>query len=258
MMIINGHAGHNPDGKIGCGAIGLIKESTQARKVNKYVMKYLKVAKHTVYDCTVNNGKSVSDVLDKIVTMCNLNASDLDYSIHFNSGRADKLGDNSIGGVEVLIYTDKDEKLLKTAKNVVDTISKQCGYKLRSDKTTPAGYEGVKIRKDLYFLKNTNAPAMLIECCFVDDKDDIEIYNAKKMAQAITVGMLNSFDIFKYTTKKKCKLYNSYGKKIGVIKKNTTCNIDKVKFINNKLYGRRKKYKQWILLKNLKVDTSQK
>ena len=34
-MKINVHAGHNPDGKIDCGAVGLIKESTEARKVKK-------------------------------------------------------------------------------------------------------------------------------------------------------------------------------------------------------------------------------
>lgn len=32
-MKINVHAGHNPDGKVSCGAIGLIKESTEAKKV---------------------------------------------------------------------------------------------------------------------------------------------------------------------------------------------------------------------------------
>lgn len=34
-MKFNVHAGHNPDGKIACGACGLIKESTEARKVKK-------------------------------------------------------------------------------------------------------------------------------------------------------------------------------------------------------------------------------
>lgn len=32
-MIINVHAGHNPDGKVACGAIGIIRESTEARNV---------------------------------------------------------------------------------------------------------------------------------------------------------------------------------------------------------------------------------
>ena len=70
-MKINVHAGHNPDGKIACGAVGLIKESTQARKVKGYVIKYLKAAGHTVYDCTCNNGTSQSDVLNRIGTKCN-------------------------------------------------------------------------------------------------------------------------------------------------------------------------------------------
>lgn len=41
-MKINVHAGHNPDGKIACGAVGLIQESTEARKVKKEVIKLLR------------------------------------------------------------------------------------------------------------------------------------------------------------------------------------------------------------------------
>ena len=41
-MKINVHAGHNPDGKIACGAVGLIKESTEARKVKKEVIRRLR------------------------------------------------------------------------------------------------------------------------------------------------------------------------------------------------------------------------
>ena len=47
-MKINIHAGHNPDGKIACGAVGLIKESTEARVVKDNVIQYLKKAGHTV------------------------------------------------------------------------------------------------------------------------------------------------------------------------------------------------------------------
>ena len=49
---------------------------------------------------------------------------------------------------------------------------------------------GVKVRKDLYYLRKTSAPAMLIECCFVDDKDDVKLYDYKKMAKAIVKGIL--------------------------------------------------------------------
>lgn len=48
----------------------------------------------------------------------------------------------------------------------------------------------MKTRTDLYVLRKTNAPAMLIECCFVDDKDDVKLYDAKRMAEAIVHGIL--------------------------------------------------------------------
>lgn len=31
---------------------------------------------------------------------------------------------------------------------------------------------------------------MLIECCFVDDKDDVKLYDAKRMAAAIVIGII--------------------------------------------------------------------
>ena len=71
MWTINVHAGHNPDGKNGSGVIGLIKESTEARKVKKQVIKYLRLWGCKVYDCTVDNGKNQKDVLEKIVKKCN-------------------------------------------------------------------------------------------------------------------------------------------------------------------------------------------
>lgn len=41
----------------------------------------------------------------------------------------------------------------------------------------------------LYVLKHTKAPAVLVECCFVDDKDDVELYDCQKMAAAIVYGI---------------------------------------------------------------------
>ena len=176
-MKINIHAGHNPDGKIASGAVGLIKESTQARKVKTKVISLLKEAGHTVYDCTVANGTSQSDVLNKIIKKCNAHDVDIDVSIHFNSGRNDKKGDGSIGGTEVLLYSDTS-KASDEAKRVLKKIN-ALGFKNR----------GIKIRKDLYYLKNTKAPAMLIECCFVDDKDDVKLFDVNKMAKAIAEGI---------------------------------------------------------------------
>ena len=82
-MIINVHAGHNPDGKVACGAVGLIRESTENRNVAAEVIAQLRGLGHTVYDCTVNDGINKQDVLKKIVTKCNAHDADLDVSIHF-------------------------------------------------------------------------------------------------------------------------------------------------------------------------------
>lgn len=176
-MKINIHAGHNPDGKIACGAVGLIKESTEARNVKNKVISMLKSQGHTVYDCTVDNGTSQNDILKKIVTKCNENAVDLDISIHFNSGANDKTGNNLTTGTEVFIYSTSS-KAKSYAQNIVNAIA-TLGFKNR----------GVKYSTSLYVLKNTKSPAILIECCFVDDKDDIKLYSIDTMAAAIVKGI---------------------------------------------------------------------
>lgn len=177
MAKYNVHAGHNPDGKTACGACGIIKESTEARKVKNYLISYLRAAGHTVYDCTCENGTIQSDVLKKIVRKCNAHKVSLDISIHFNSGAGDKKGNGKTTGTEVLIYSSKSASKGK-ASNICKSIA-ALGFKNR----------GVKVRNNLYVLKNTKSPALLIECCFVDDKDDCNKYSAKEMAKAIYKGI---------------------------------------------------------------------
>ena len=96
---------------------------------------------------------------------------------------------------------------------------------------------GVKARPDLYVLNSTKAPAMLIECCFVDDADDVKIYSAKKMAQAIVIGILNYYGVATFKTKRNIRAFNAKGKKVGSVKKNSACNIDKYAFIGGYLMG---------------------
>ena len=178
-MKFNIHAGHNQDGKVACGAVGLIKESTEARVVKDKVIQYLRKAGHTAYDCTVNDGTSQNDVLTKIVKKCNSRQVDLDVSIHFNAGANDSKGNGKSTGVEVLVYS-KDSKAYDEATRICNKLA-TFGFKNR----------GVKVREDLYFLRKTNAAALLIEVCFVDDKDDVDIFNknvdniSKAMAEAL-------------------------------------------------------------------------
>lgn len=168
---VNVSAGHNPDGKIASGAIGIIKESTEARRVTANVIKYLKQQGITAYDCTCNNGTSQKDVLRKICSKCNAHSVDLDVSIHFNSANG------SAKGVEVLYINNKISGI---ASRVSRTISEKLDLVNR----------GIKHRTDLYYLKNTKAQAILVECCFCDNKNDVSKYTAEKMAKAIVEGIL--------------------------------------------------------------------
>lgn len=175
-MIFNVHAGHNPDGKTACGAVGILKESTEARKVKDKIVELLKAQGHTVYDCTVDNGISSGDVLNKIVSKCNAHTADCDISIHFNAG-ANKTANGTTTGTEVYIYSFSS-KAKNTAQRIVNEIS-ALGFKNR----------GVKTSSSLYFLRKTKNPALLIECCFVDDPEDAALYNPEVMAQAVVKGI---------------------------------------------------------------------
>lgn len=186
-MVINIHAGHGPDGKIACGAVGLIRESTEARNVKDIVITLLRNLGHIVYDCTVDDGKNQSDVLQKIVKKTNANKADIDVSLHFNSGANDKGGNGKSTGVEVLLYKS-NSKAKPYAERVLNAIC-ALGFKNR----------GIKYRTDLYYLKKCSNPCMLVECCFVDDKDDVNLYKAQTMAQAIVNGIVGATNTTKPT-----------------------------------------------------------
>lgn len=166
------NAGHTLSAA-GSGAIGIKVESIETRKVAKEVIRLLKEGGHTVIDSTVDYTNSQSEYLKKAVDPANKNNCDLFVSIHFNAFNSRAFG------TEVLIYSN-DSKSKDEAERICKSIS-DFGFKNR----------GVKVRDDLYVLKNTNMPALLVECCFIDNEEDMYIYNPKDMAKAIVEGLLN-------------------------------------------------------------------
>ena len=173
MAKYNVHGGHN---SIVPGAASILNEVTEDRKVKNKLISLLKGAGHTAYDCTDDVGKTSGANLANIVAKCNKHSVDLDISIHLNSGRKDTKGDGSTGGVEVFCY---DSRTKSVAEKITDAITEEFGYHNR----------GVKYSTGLYVLKNTKSKAILIECCFVDDKDDAKVWNAEKCAAAIYKGL---------------------------------------------------------------------
>lgn len=180
---VNVHGGHNPSNKIACGAVGLLDESKEDRKIAKAIIKYLKKAGVTTYNCTVNNGTGQIDVLKKICAKCNQNGVDFDVSIHLNSGRNDIKGDKKLGGFEVWATAFSGIKK-EVAQRAVFNM-KKLGFTSHGDP--------YKRTMELYYLKHTKAKALLFEICFVDDKDDYLLYKTvgadaigKALAEAIT------------------------------------------------------------------------
>ncbi|MGN0243733.1 MAG: N-acetylmuramoyl-L-alanine amidase [Lachnospiraceae bacterium] len=176
-MKSNLHAGHTKSG-IGSGAVGFINESKEARKLKNLVKKKLRAKGHTVYDCTNDKASSVNDNLYQIVRKCNAHSVDYDISIHFNAGAYDQSGNRYTTGTEVYIYSQSSEAK-KVAQRVVDAIA-----------ATGFANRGVKVNPSLYVLKHTQNLAMLIEVCFVDDKDDFKAYNRRKVANAIVKALV--------------------------------------------------------------------
>lgn len=178
MAKYNVHAGHCPQGKGASGAVGFLKESVEDRKVKEKVIRLLKSQGHTVYDCTCDTAESQSGCLDKIVSKCNQHSVKRDISIHLNSGRNDQKGDGSTGGVEVYVYSDCSDAY-GDAERICQEVSKTLGVANR----------GVKINTSLRVLRATKSPSLLVECSFVDDKDDYMHWNAGKCAAAIVKGL---------------------------------------------------------------------
>ncbi|MDE7432430.1 MAG: N-acetylmuramoyl-L-alanine amidase [Lachnospiraceae bacterium] len=181
MATYNIHAGHGRSGGQGCGASGILDESTEARYVKAELINLLRESGNTVYDCTYEGNAGQNTILAAIVKNCNKHDVDLDISIHLNSGRNDFSGDGSTGGVEVYGY-DNDVKDI--GERICMEIASSLDIRNR----------GFKINKELYVLNKTRAKAILIECCFVDDRDDAKNWNPILCAKAIATclcGHLN-------------------------------------------------------------------
>lgn len=175
MATYNVHGGHS----LKCrGARGILDEVNEDRAVKNKLIELLRANGDTVYDCTDDNGTTQCENLSAIVSKCNAHIVDLDISIHLNIGRGDTLGDGKCGGVEVYGY---DDRIYGTAYRIAESIANTLGI----------GFHGapVKYNTGLYVLRKTRAKAILIECCFVDDKDDVNRWDSTKCAMAIASAL---------------------------------------------------------------------
>lgn len=169
-MKLNVHGGHS----LKCrGASGLLDEVNEDRAVKNKVIELLRANGHTVYDCTDDVGATQNANLRNIVNKCNAHKVDLDVSIHLNAGGGT--------GTEVYVYSDSS-KAKGYAQRIVNNVSNSLDIRNR----------GVKTSTNLYVLRKTKSPSLLVECCFVDNAVDKVKWNSDKCAKAIVEGILNA------------------------------------------------------------------
>lgn len=159
------------------GASALIDELTEDRKVKDAVIKYLRKLGYEVLDVTpsVNYTSNESTDLAYGVNKANEWGADLFVSIHFNKAYDSY---NGALGSEVCVYSENE-----IAQRVVNTLG-ALGFKNR----------GQKVRTNLYELKNTKMKAMIVETCFVEATEDVELYKklgADAIGKAIAEAIVN-------------------------------------------------------------------
>ncbi|WP_291569590.1 N-acetylmuramoyl-L-alanine amidase [Clostridium sp. UBA4548] len=163
--------GHNINGDN--GAVGIRVEADVIRDVGNRVINKLKAHGYTIIETLPKTAVDITDSLNKRSYVANANEADFFVSIHFNKFNG------VANGTEVFYY--KDSSVDKSyASNIANSISR-LGFKNR----------GIKYG-DFSVIRKTTMPSVLVECCFVDSKIDMEIYDPERMANAIVSGILAS------------------------------------------------------------------
>jgi len=172
-----GHGGSDP---------GAVANNTKEKDLNLSIALACKdmLERHGV-QVKMSRTKDENDTLSEEIRECNAFSPDLAIDIHCNAGGGD--------GAEVF-YHYGGGKSKTLADNILGEIVK-AGQNSR----------GAKIRKnsngkDYYgFIRETSAPAVIVECAFVDNASDLKILatesQRKSMGEAIAKGVLKSLGI---------------------------------------------------------------
>lgn len=167
-----GHGGSDP---------GAVANNTKEKDLNLSIALACRdvLEKHGV-SVKMSRVKDENDTISEEIRECNAFAPDLAIDIHNNAGGGD--------GAEVFYHHGGGKgKIL--AENILAEIVK-----------TGQNSRGIKTRKnsqgkDYYgFIRETNAPAVIVECAFVDNAEDLKILSTEDkrqaMGEAIAKGVL--------------------------------------------------------------------
>lgn len=173
-MIIGVDMGHSLSG-VGTGAVGIVKEVDKNREVGNKLIAMLREKGHTVINCTVDSASSTSAQLQGITKKANTQRLDLFISLHLNSFNGQAYG------VETYTYLGARATTKETANRIQSKLVANVGWYNR----------GVK-EQNFHVLRETVAPAILVELGFCDSKRDMDLWNADKIAKALFEGITNT------------------------------------------------------------------
>lgn len=188
VFIAVGHGGSDP---------GAVANGIKEKDANLVIALACKaeLERHGV-EVKASRAKDENDPLTERIKECNAFKPDVALDIHNNAGGGD--------GAEVF-YHYKGGTSKTLAQNVLDEIV-AAGQNSRGIKTK-LNDQG----KDYFgFIRETNAPAVIVECAFLDNKKDVQIIDTeaeqKAMGVAIAKGVLKTLGIaYKAEVKKDTK-----------------------------------------------------
>lgn len=169
-MVIGLRAGHAEKVR---GASGVVDEWATMNRLYPIVVKYLNQLGHKVIDCNPYGATTVNGELSQGVAKANAQAIDLFCSLHMNAYNG------SAHGTECWIYSTSS-KSKPAAQRIVANLASM-GLTNRGVKTSTKYYE----------LRNTIAPAIIIETGFCDNAGDANLinHNLDKVARVIAEGI---------------------------------------------------------------------
>ena len=161
---------------------GAVKYITEKEYTLKTAFALAEVLSKYGVDYKLSRTQDIDTDMDSKVAMCNAYKPDLVVDIHFNAG----------GGQGFEVYYSRvggtSKKLAENINNEVKKIMSSRGVKTR------LGDSGSD-----YFaiIRDTDAPAVLLEGGFVDTKSDADFIKAnyKKLAEAYAAGILKTLGI---------------------------------------------------------------
>ena len=170
-MKIGLRGGHSPNCK---GAIGILDEQAEVRKIYYELTPMLQAAGHTVINCNSDEYNSPAD-LSRGTNTANANGCDIFISIHMNKF------DGSGKGTECWLYNASNVMMNTIADKICQNFAAK-GFRNR----------GIKYNTGFHDLNATRMPAMIVETLFCDNSYDVGLYNAlgaKGIAELIAAAI---------------------------------------------------------------------